>query len=197
MEAQFLEWCWILSDIQCLWWHSTAKVQRSCHQWNAPKSSYLWEKNKLVKIMCQTSSMRWLQKTSIGKKLWTFKGVVHSNIRLFIQNLNAGMSKPSRSGMQSSWVSCPPGQNVVFTEASGNPGVRIVHLVDQNTLLDCNSRGLGFATPALVSTLLTWARRVCCFYYYIGNLENLEDTERKKASFMFVQDVDVKMLQLW
>lgn len=29
--------------------------------------------------------------------------------------------------------------------------------------------------PALMSMLLTWARGVRCFYYHIGNLENLEN----------------------
>lgn len=37
------------------------------------------------------------------------------------------------------------------------------------------------------SMLLTWAGGVGCFYYHIGNLENLEDTEREKASFMSVR----------
>lgn len=34
--------------------------------------------------------------------------------------------------------------------------------------------------------LHTWARGVCCFYYHIGNLENLENTERQNTSFMSV-----------
>lgn len=102
----------------------------------------------------------------------------------FIQNFNAGMSKPSLSGPQTSWLSSPPRQNMVFTKTSGNPGKRIVYPITQ---LDCGSRGLGFVSPALVSMLLTWARGICCFYYHIGNLENLEDTEREKASFMSVR----------
>lgn len=85
---------------------------------------------------------------------------------------------------------------MVFTKVSGNPGERTVYPVDEKTRLDCGSRGPGFITAAVVSTLLTWARGVCCFYYHIGNLENLEDTERGKASFMSALDIDAMMLQL-
>lgn len=40
--------------------------------------------------------------------------------------------------------------------------------------------------PALMPALLTWARGVRCFYYHIGYLENLENTDRKKGSLMLV-----------
>lgn len=52
---------------------------------------------------------------------------------------------------------------------------------DQKARLDCGSRGSGFVSPAVTSTLLTWARRVCCFYYHISNLENLENREEGES----------------
>lgn len=40
-EVPFLGWCWISSGTLCLWWRSTARVQRSRHHLTAPRSSYL------------------------------------------------------------------------------------------------------------------------------------------------------------